>query len=144
MLLSYMSNRFFVGALLLTGSVHAAIVEYDFNITWVSADPTGKFERPTIGINGRWPIPTIECNIGDRLIVNVNNQLGNQSTSLHFHGMFQNGTSHMDGAAGVTQCPIPPGGSMRYNFTVSRRHIHSSYGPARYLHMPWRSFLICL
>ncbi|KAI9884850.1 MAG: hypothetical protein M1823_003377 [Watsoniomyces obsoletus] len=100
--------------------IQAATVTYDFNITWVTADPTGTFPRPVIGINGRWPIPTVECSVGDRLIVNVNNQLGNQSTSLHWHGMFQNGTAEMDGAAGVTQCGIPPGGSFQYNFTVNQ------------------------
>lgn len=45
-------------------------------------------------------------------------QLGNQSTSMHWHGLYQNGTSSMDGAVGVTQCDIPPGRSMTYNFTV--------------------------
>lgn len=118
-------RRLVVLALLILSStlVQAATVTYDFNITWVTSDPTGTFPRPVIGINGRWPIPTVECSVGDRLIVNVNNQLGNQSTSLHWHGMFQNGTADMDGAAGVTQCSIPPGGSFQYNFTVSRQHL---------------------
>lgn len=97
----------------------SAIVNYDFNITWVRANPDGLFERPTIGINGAWPIPRIEATIGDRIIVNVHNQLGNQSTSLHFHGLFQNGTTSMDGPVGVSQCAIPPGASFKYNFTVS-------------------------
>ena len=101
--------------------VQAKTVVYDFNVTWLTADPTGRSERPVIGINGQWPLPTIECSVGDALVVNVHNQLGNQSTSIHFHGMFQNGTSHMDGAVGVTQCPIPPGSSMKYNFTVRLR-----------------------
>lgn len=100
-------------------SVHAATVNYDFNITWVTSNPDGTFTRPTIGINGQWPIPTIRCAVGDRVIVKANNQLGNQSTSLHFHGIFQNGTTNMDGSVGVTQCSIPPGSSFIYNFTVS-------------------------
>jgi iron transport multicopper oxidase len=68
----------------------AAIVTYDFNITWVRANPDGLFERPTIGINGQWPLPVMKATIGDQVVVNVDNQLGNQSTSLHFHGLFQN------------------------------------------------------
>ena len=91
---------------------------YDFNITWVLANPDGLFTRPVIGINNQWPIPTIVGTRGDRIIVNVHNQLGNQSTSLHFHGMYQNGTVEMDGAAQATQCEIPPGESFTYNFTV--------------------------
>lgn len=98
----------------------AATVTHDFNITWVTANPDGAFSRPTIGINGKWPIPRIDANKGDRVVINVNNQLGNQSTSLHFHGLFMNNSqTHMDGPSMVTQCPIPPGQSFTYNFTVS-------------------------
>lgn len=96
----------------------AATKNYDFEVGWVRANPDGAFERPVIGINGQWPIPTIDVDVGDRVIVNVKNNLGNQTTSLHFHGLYQNGTNHMDGPAGVTQCAIQPGGSMTYNFTV--------------------------
>lgn len=98
---------------------NAAVVSYDFNITWVTANPDGAFERPTIGINGKWPIPQIEADIGDNIVINVQNHLGNQSTSLHFHGLFMNGTTHMDGPSQVSQCAIPPGESFTYNFTVS-------------------------
>lgn len=61
----------------------------------------------------------MRANVGDQVIVNVDNQLGNQSTTLHFHGLFMNGTSNMDGPAQVTQCGIPPGSKFTYNFTVS-------------------------
>lgn len=102
------------------GLVSAATITHDFNITWVTANPDGAFSRPTIGINGQWPIPRIDANVGDRIIVNVNNQLGNQSTSLHFHGLFMNNSqTHMDGPSMTAQCPIPPGQSFTYNFTVS-------------------------
>lgn len=98
----------------------AATVTYDFEISWVRANPDGLSERPVIGINGQWPPPIMKATIGDTVIVNVDNQLGNQSTSLHFHGIFQNGSATMDGARQVTQCSIAPGSQFRYNFTVSR------------------------
>ncbi|KAK1761040.1 iron transport multicopper oxidase fet3 [Echria macrotheca] len=98
----------------------AAVVKYDFDISWVRANPDGMAERPTIGINGQWPIPRIEANVGDNIVVNVVNSLGNQSTSLHFHGLFMNGSTHMDGPSMATQCPIPPGASFTYNFTVQQ------------------------
>ena len=100
-------------------SSHAATVQYDFDIGWVTANPDGMADRPTIGINGQWPIPKIEATVGDRVIVNVLNSLGNQSTSLHFHGLFMNGTTHMDGPSQVTQCAIPPGSRFTYDFTAS-------------------------
>lgn len=99
-------------------SAWAATVSHDFNITWVTANPDGAFARPVIGINGKWPIPRIDADIGDRVVINVHNQLGNQSTSLHFHGLFMNGTTQMDGPSQVTQCGITPGSSFTYNFTV--------------------------
>lgn len=125
-----------LGALLpfLAPLANAATVTYDFDISWVTANPDGQFSRPAIGINGQWPIPRIEANVGDRLVVNVLNSLGNQSTSLHFHGLFQNGTTHMDGPTQTTQCAIPPGGRFTYNFTVEQpgtywyhSHTHGQY-----------------
>ena len=97
--------------------VNADTRTYNFTIEWVRASPDG-FERPVIGINGQWPIPPITATVGDRVIVNVLNQLGNQSTSLHFHGLYMNGTTDMDGPVAITQCAIPHGSSFTYNFTV--------------------------
>ena len=97
---------------------YAAIINYDFNITWVTANPDGQLDRPTIGINGQWPLPPITATVGDRVVVNVLNQLGNQTTSLHFHGLYMNGTNQMDGVVGVTQCGIPPGALFTYDFMV--------------------------
>ena len=105
--------------LVLLRVAEAATVTYDFNVTWVRANPDGLFERPTIGINGQWPLPVMRANVGDQLVVNVNNQLGNQTTTLHFHGLFMNGSTHMDGPAQVSQCSIPIGSQFTYNFTVS-------------------------
>ena len=105
--------------LLIIASIsEAATVTYDFNITWVTANPDGQFQRPTIGVNGVWPLPIMTATVGDQMIVNVDNQLGNQTTSLHFHGLFMNGTTDMDGPSQVSQCGIPPGSQFTYNFTV--------------------------
>lgn len=40
------------------------------------------------------------------------------STSIHWHGIFQHGTNYEDGSASVTQCPIQPGDSFQYDFSV--------------------------
>ncbi|RDW67575.1 hypothetical protein BP6252_08971 [Coleophoma cylindrospora] len=93
---------------------------YDFEIGWANRNPDGRHERRVIAINDQWPLPTIEATVGDRIVVNAHNHLGDKSTSLHFHGLFQNGTNHMDGSIGVTQCPIPPGASMTYDFVVDQ------------------------
>ncbi len=95
----------------------AKTVHYNWNIGWVTAAPDG-FSRPVIGINGEWPCPQIDVELGDRLVIDVYNGLGNQSTSVHWHGIHQRGTSDMDGSSGATQCPIAPGQSFKYDFKV--------------------------
>ncbi|KAJ5946827.1 hypothetical protein N7454_003666 [Penicillium verhagenii] len=113
-----------VALLCLFQCVQAKTVTYDFNVTWVMANPDGLMERKVVGINNQWPLPPIEVDQGDRLIVNMYNGLGDKSTSIHWHGMFQNGTNGMDGPSMVTQCPIPPGSSYTYNFTIEQ---HGTY-----------------
>jgi iron transport multicopper oxidase len=118
--------------LLLSTTLLAKEVVYDFNVTWVTANPDGLADRKVVGINGQWPLPVIEVDKGDQLVVKMYNGLGDKSTSIHFHGMYQNGTNEMDGATMVTQCPIPPGSSIMYNFTVNQNgtywyHCHTDY-----------------
>ncbi|KAF9885646.1 hypothetical protein FE257_012737 [Aspergillus nanangensis] len=108
------------GCLALIREVSGATLNYDFNITWVTANPDGLAPRPVIGINGEWPPPILNFTRGDRVIAKVYNALGNESTSIHWHGFFQNGTNNMDGAPQVTQCEIVPGSTFVYNFTVNQ------------------------
>ncbi|OBZ76092.1 Acid phosphatase [Grifola frondosa] len=68
-------------------------------------------------VNGIYPGPTIEANEGDRIIVNVTNKIAN-ATTIHWHGLYQRGTNYYDGTEAITQCGIPPGQSMVYNYTV--------------------------
>ncbi|KAK0717263.1 multicopper like protein [Lasiosphaeria miniovina] len=87
--------------------------------------------RDMLFLNGKFPGPLIEANIGDTLLVNVTNGLSDNSTSIHWHGLYQNGTNWFDGTTGVTQCGIPPGQSLLYNFTIENQfgtfwyHSHS-------------------
>lgn len=60
--------------------------------------------------------PTIEADLGDTVVVKATNHLGNQTTSLHFHGMYQYGTAAYDGGVGTSQCPIEVGDSFTYTF----------------------------
>ncbi|KAJ5676019.1 conidial pigment biosynthesis oxidase Abr1/brown 1 [Penicillium macrosclerotiorum] len=103
----------------LLSCVSAKDVYYDWHITWVTAAPDG-YEREVIGINNKWPCPQIDVEVGDRLIIDVHNDLGNQETGIHWHGLHQYMTGYMDGAPGVTQCPIPPGRMMRYVVDVNQ------------------------
>ncbi|KAK0720635.1 Cupredoxin [Lasiosphaeris hirsuta] len=101
----------------LATAARAATVTYNFTATWVWAAPDG-VGRPLVGINGQWPCPTIEANVGDTVVVHLSNELGNQTTGLHWHGINQVSTEDMDGPSGVTQCPVPPGSFIKYEFVV--------------------------
>lgn len=48
--------------------------------------------------------------------VTIHNKLQYNGTSVHFHGIRQLHTPHMDGVNGITQCPIAPGDSFTYKF----------------------------
>jgi iron transport multicopper oxidase len=69
-----------------------------------------------------FPGPLITGLKGNTFRLNVVNQLTDTtmltSTSIHWHGIFQEGSSWADGPVGVTQCPIAPSHSFQYQFTV--------------------------
>ncbi|ODA78303.1 hypothetical protein RJ55_05684 [Drechmeria coniospora] len=104
--------------------------EYHWTILDADLNPDGVF-RPMILINNQFPGPLVECNEGDTLVIKVDNKATN-ATSIHFHGLFQNGTNFMDGTVGVTQCPIAPNSTFTYRFDVRRQsgtywyHAHHS------------------
>ena len=97
----------------------AKTVTYNWSVDWVIRNPDGAFPRPVIGINGQWPCPQIDVTLGDFLVVNLHNNLGNESTGLHWHGINQYGHAQMDGSAGTAQCPVPPNSTFTYAFPVS-------------------------
>ena len=127
------SSTFWAATILLfSWQCIAKTVTYDFNVTWVTGNPDGMTDRKVVGVNGQWPLPIIEVDKGDQLVVNMHNGLGDKSATIHFHGMFQNGTNEMDGPSMVTQCPIPPGADFTYNFTVNQNgtywyHCHTDF-----------------
>lgn len=108
--------------LALAGRTLSALVTYDWSIDWVTAAPDG-YSRPVIGINGEWPCPVMAANTGDTVVVNLYNNLGNETTGLHFHGIRQYGSPEMDGPVAATQCSVPPGSSFTYQFNVCANSI---------------------
>ena len=67
------------------------------------------------GFNGTAPGPTIQVNQGDRVRIIVDNHLP-EPTSMHWHGFEI--PNNMDGAPGLSQLPIKPGGRFIYEFTL--------------------------
>lgn len=105
---------------LLLGLVKAEVRTFDWNMTWVNANPDGLNEREIVGINGQWPLPVIHVNKGDRVIIHMFNGLQNRNVSIHFHGIFQNGTNAQDGPIWTTQAPVVPNSMFIYDFNVNQ------------------------
>jgi multicopper oxidase len=79
-------------------------------------------------VGGGWPGPAIRYRKGDQLRVLVENRL-NVPTSIHWHGLIV--PTLEDGAAGVTQSPIPPGAVFYYTFPLLQSGTywyHSHFG----------------
>lgn len=73
------------------------------------------------GYNGQVHGPTIEAVEGDRVRIYVTNRL-ESPTTVHWHGLHvPNG---MDGVGGLSQRPIHPGETFRYEFTLTQ---HGTY-----------------
>lgn len=90
--------------------------QFEWTIVEKEGNPDGIY-KPMLTINGQFPGPLIEVNEGDTIVVNVHNAATN-ATAIHWHGIFQNGSTWMDGTSGVTQCPIAPGKTFQYRFTI--------------------------
>ena len=113
--------------------------EYDFKLEWYSVlnrncfncteNPDDCFKphcvsangyvRPIKTVNRILPGPTIQTCLGDLIVVNVENKLHTfESTTLHWHGLKQKGSVHMDGVGMITQCwPL-------YRYLNSLKHLH--------------------
>ncbi|KAG1729891.1 laccase [Suillus occidentalis] len=80
------------------------------------------FERAATLVDGTFPGPLITAQKGDHFDIEVVNKLKDNSmfelTSVHWHGIFQNGTNYADGTSFVTQCPITPNHSFLHSFSA--------------------------
>ncbi|GBC06236.1 hypothetical protein RclHR1_00670028 [Rhizophagus clarus] len=89
---------------------------FDLTFKRTTLAPDG-FTRSLITINGQYPGPVLEAKKGDRIVINVRNEIG-EPTAIHSHGMFQRGTPWFDGVTGQSQCLIPNNYTFTYDFTV--------------------------
>ncbi|KAG2121859.1 laccase [Suillus clintonianus] len=80
------------------------------------------FERSATLVNGIFPGPLITAQKGDTFSIDVVNELEDEtmfkSTSVHWHGIYQNGTNYADGTSFVTQCPIAQNHSFLHTFSA--------------------------
>ncbi|KAJ2358786.1 ferroxidase fet3, partial [Coemansia sp. Cherry 401B] len=104
----------------------AADIKLTWNVTYVQVNRDGYNNRRAIGVDNALPIPPVFIDQGDTLVLTVFNSL-DVPVTIHAHGLLQKGTAHMDGAAQISQCGIPPRESFTYR-------IHAEQSGTYWLH----------
>ncbi len=106
----------------------AAVKEYHLEIAEAEVNLTGKVLK-RITVNGQFPAPTLEFEEGDDAVIHVHNNLKNQDSSVHWHGLLLSGI--MDGVPGFNGFNgIKPQQDYVYKFKVRQNgtywyHAHS-------------------
>ncbi len=95
--------------------VTGPVVEYDLYITEQTVSPAGKPVRG-LTINGGIPGPTLRFREGDFARIRVHNQLKDEETSTHWHGLLL--PNKEDGVPHVTTQPILPGKTHTFEFEL--------------------------
>ncbi|KAL3530773.1 hypothetical protein ACH5RR_010095 [Cinchona calisaya] len=129
------NNDLFLSILAILGFVisfaNAEIHHHEFV---VEAKPVKRLCRThnIITVNGKFPGPILTVRNGDTLVIKVLNR-ARYNVTLHWHGIRQLRTPWADGPEYVTQCPIQPGASYTYRFTIEDQegtlwwHAHSKW-----------------
>jgi len=78
--------------------------------------------------NGQYPGPEIRVKVGDKVRINLTNNLP-EATTIHWHGLEV--PNDQDSVPGITQPDIPAGGSWTYEFVAPKAgtamyHTHSN------------------
>ena len=102
--------------------------EFDLNIGHQLVNFTGK-EALATTVNGSLPAPVLRWREGERVTLNVHNNLDTDS-SIHWHGMIL--PTEMDGVPGLSFDGIAPGETFTYAFDVQQSgtywyHSHSGF-----------------
>jgi FtsP/CotA-like multicopper oxidase with cupredoxin domain len=101
--------------------MHGGVKVYDLTCSEVDWELEPGRTVKAWAYNGQVPGPQIRVREGDRVRVNLKNELP-QSTAVHFHGLEI--PNDQDGVPFITQPPIKPGASFTYEFVVPNAGSH--------------------
>lgn len=97
----------------------------------------GNFHKELIVVNGTSPGPSLTVLLGDVVVVTLINHLGDDDTTLHWHGLSMRNSAWMDGIVNITQCPVhngPNNSTITYTFLPQSAgtywyhgHFHNQY-----------------
>lgn len=86
----------------------------------------GEFVQAT-AYNGQVPGPKIAVDVGDRITLRVVNNLDDQATTLHPHGIFQH-PFEVDGVGMISMDPIMPGDTWEQTFVAQEPSVGMYHG----------------
>jgi manganese oxidase len=119
------------GDQLLEPSLEGGVKVFDLDVAVIQWNILPDTRVAAYAFNGQVPGPRLHVTEGDQIRLHVTNHLP-EPTSVHWHGLIL--PNAMDGAAEITQAPIPPGGRYTYEFTAQQRgtfFYHSHKDPDR-------------
>ena len=101
---------------------------FNLDIGYMPVNFTGQ-NRQATSINGSVPAPVLRWKEGDRVTLNVTNNMAVDS-SIHWHGIIL--PSNMDGVPGLSFAGIKPGETFKYEFDLNQNgtywyHSHSGF-----------------
>lgn len=99
------------------------IVHFEVTLTWEDYTPIGGTPRKQILTNGTFPGPPLKLKVGQAVEFLVHNELPDPTT-IHFHGIVQQGTPWSDGVPGLSQSAIAPGSSFLYRWTADASGVY--------------------
>jgi FtsP/CotA-like multicopper oxidase with cupredoxin domain len=119
------------GAQPLKPRLEGAVKVFDLDLSVIEWNILPDQQVMAYAFNRQVPGPTLRVTEGDRVRLNVTNNLP-EETSVHWHGLVV--PNEMDGPAFITQPPIEPGETYTYEYTVSQAgtfFYHSHLEPDR-------------
>ncbi|WP_428229638.1 multicopper oxidase domain-containing protein [Flavobacterium sp.] len=116
-----------IAFLIAFGANAQKVVRYDLHVRDTIVSFSGKQKR-ALAVNGQIPMPTLNFTEGDIAEIYVHNDLKNEDTALHWHGLFL--PNKEDGVPYLTQMPIKAGTTHKYTFPIIQNgtywyHSHS-------------------
>jgi FtsP/CotA-like multicopper oxidase with cupredoxin domain len=115
---SYTARSDARGDRLLEPRLDRGVKVFDLDVSVIEWNILHDKQVMAYAFNRQVPGPRIRITEGDRVRINVTNNLPDK-TSVHWHGLIL--PNAMDGVGDVTQAPIQPGDTFTYEFTAAQR-----------------------
>lgn len=96
--------------------LHSKTVDYELHIAEENWAPAGLKPIRALTLNGSLPGPTLRFRVGDTARISVHNDLRNEDTSVHWHGLLV--PNSQDGVPYLTTPPIKAGHSHVFEFPL--------------------------